>query len=301
MRGPAASACDAPSRCIARDERKKGAAAVCAMGAALVLCLALIVAVPAGAQGGDPWSALATVEAQATISAIEAAGSAGSAASQAAELEAQARQAAAAAAAAKAEAAQRSARATQQAADLQLQQAQAQATVNAVTQATRTAQEAQATQSALDELNRQRAATAAAEGQIAQASATSQALNIQATRTAYTIIAAETKQRSELGTVLLYLLSLLAVLCVVYVTLAGARALVRRLESAPVLRPATSPYTAANYAPGGDVVDATPRPRPMLPAPTARMSGGIRMVDNPELGERIEAWFYGGDDDTGDE
>ncbi len=278
----------------------KGPTAALVMGAVLVICLALIVATPAGAQGGDPWSALATVEAQATISAIEAAGSAGNAASQAAELEAQARQAAAAAAAAKAQAAQQSALATQQAANLQVRQAQAQATVNAVTQATRTAQEAQATQSALDELNRQRAATAAAEGQIAQASATSQAMAIQATRTAYTIIAAETKQRSELGTALLYLASLLAAICTVYVTLAGARALVRRFESVPVLRPATTPYSA-NFTASGDVVDAAPRPRPALPAPTARMSGGIRMVDNPELGERIEAWFYGGDDDAGDQ
>lgn len=278
----------------------KGLTAALAVGGGLVICLALILAVPAGAQTGDPWEALATVETQATLSAIEAAGSAGSAASQAAELEAQARQAAAAAAAAKAQAAQQSALATQQAADLQARQVQAQATVNAVTQATRTAQEAQATQSALDEINRQRAATATAEGQIAQASATSQAMAIQATRTVYTIMATETKQRSDLGTALLYLVGVLAAICAVYVTFAGARALVRRLESVPTLRPATSP-AAGTYVPGGDVVDATPRSRPALPAPTARMSGSIRMVDNPELGERIEAWFYGGDDDIGDQ
>jgi hypothetical protein len=187
--------------------------------------------------------------------------------------------------------------ATQQAADLQARQAQAQATSQAAilqatlsAQATRSAIEASATQAAMSAAATAQAQQAQATAQAIQAAqdaqATRQAIEAQATRQAYDLALAETKQRSDFGTLLLYVAGLMALAGTAYVLRSWALVLAHKV---PLPAQATATHTTTTGAPaGGMVIDVTPI---MLPAPSVRMAGNITVFDDPEVVRRAVDFF----------
>lgn len=254
------------------------------------------------AQSGDPWGNLATVEAQATRGALDACSNTGNAQGQAAQAEAQAQQAAAAArqaeaqaAAAQAHAAQQAAAATRQAADYANAQAHAQATANAAMQATRAANEARATGQAIN-------ATAAAIQQAQAAQATRDALDAQATRSAYEIAFAETRRRSDFGAFLLYLAGALAMAATTGFVIAWARRMLKPMVVIERLPRGSAPGVNES------VVDAPFTPihdgLPALPMPGSR-GFNVRVIDNAELVNKVREYLYrygvGAEDDDGND
>jgi hypothetical protein len=174
-------------------------------------------------------------------------------------------------------------------------------------QATTQAQSAQATQGALDELNRQRAATAAAEYQAAQstrqaqhAMATSQAVMVaaQATDAAQLSATYATRQaRFSFGLLLVEIAGIAGALWVLW-------KLARTLAAwADRMRPRAEPVmdgdvaqaqyssTARVMPSSGIVIDAV-RSGPIVEPARAepRMPSFVQVVDNPRIVEAIEQW-----------
>lgn len=246
----------------------------------VVLVLALVMSSPAGAQSGDPWGALITAEAQATIDALNANAAAGDAASQAAAARARAAQL-------EAQAAQQSAAATRQAAYNAENNARAQATVNAVILATEAAQRAQATQAALDAIATKDAQSAQATAQAMNATATAQAQSAEATRAAQSVALAEIQRRSNFGLLLLYIAGALALAGCAWVFRSWALALARRVAQPAKPTPTTAtPYPAAATPAGNVIIDATP----ILPQPNGR-GFEVRVINDDRITQAALDWW----------
>jgi hypothetical protein len=161
-----------------------------------------------------------------------------------------------------------------------------------------TAQAATATQSALDELNRQSAATATADAQrvtvTAQAilaQATRSALDAQATRAVYELAVAQSQEQARVGRTLLYGAAALALAGTAYVLGHWARALARKTSSvslAPVpsteirLSEVLEASGAQREAQVIDVGTTQPTDPPEPSLAVERMSH-IRVIDDPDL------------------